>query len=65
MILARNELLRVMPLSVLSVQKVWSSSGRVKRRWSMYSPTKRAFPTRPEPDNTFWTDSTDAQTSNC
>jgi len=46
---------------VLSVQKVLSSSGRATRRWTMYFPIRRSLPARPEPDNTFWTASTDKQ----
>jgi len=43
---------------VPSVQKVLSSSGHATRRWPMYFPIRRSVPARPEPDNTFWTDST-------
>jgi len=45
-------------LIVLSSQKVLSGSGRATRRWSMYFPIRRSLPARPEPDNTFWDDST-------
>ena len=44
--------------SVLSSQKVLSGSVRATRRLSMYFPIRRNLPARPEPDNTFWDDST-------
>jgi len=43
---------------VLLVQEVLYGSGRATRRWSMYFPIRRSLPARPEPDNTFWDDST-------
>jgi len=45
-------------VQALSSQKVLSGSGRATRRWSMYFPIRRSLPTRLEPDNTFWDDST-------
>jgi len=39
---------------VISVQKVLSGFSRATRRWSMYFPTRRSLPARPEPDNAFW-----------
>ena len=44
--------------TVLSVQKVLSSSGRATRRWPMYSPIRRSLPAQTEPDNTVWASST-------
>ena len=44
--------------TVLSSQKVLSGSGRATRRCSMYFPIRRNLPARPEPDNSFWDDST-------
>jgi len=46
---------------VLSSQKVLFGTGRATRRWSMYFPIRRSLPARPEPDNTFWDDSTAVQ----
>jgi len=44
---------------VLAVQKVLSGSGRATRRWPIYFSIRRSLPARSEPDNTFWTASTD------
>jgi len=54
----RRHLAAIFFLTVLSVQKVLSSSDRATRRWTMYFPIKRSLPARPKPDNTFWTPST-------
>jgi len=43
---------------VLSVQKVLSGVLVVQQRRPMYFPIWRSLPARPEPDDTFWTDST-------
>jgi len=41
----------------LSVLRVLSGSRRAPRRRPMYFPIRWSLPARPEPDNTFWTDS--------
>jgi len=48
-------------LIVLAVQKVLSGCGRATRRWPMYFLIRPSLPALPEPDNTFWTDSTVGQ----
>jgi len=46
------------PMVLGVLLKVLSSCGRATRRWPMYFPIRRSPPARPEPDNSFWTDST-------
>ena len=48
----------ILLFTVQSIQKVFSGSGRATRRWPMYFSMRWSLPVWPEPDNTFWADST-------